>query len=48
MESIGAGLGWATFKTPRVLRLFPIARTSVPRRPAYLIAMPSSVYSFSW
>jgi hypothetical protein len=29
------------------LRFFPITRTFFPRSPAYLIAMPNSVYSLS-
>src|SRR5581483_971342 len=39
---------WIFPSPPSVCRFFPITRTSFPRRPAYLIAMPSSVYSSSW
>lgn len=34
---------WIVPSSSRVLRFFPITRTSSPRRPAYLIAMPRSV-----
>jgi hypothetical protein len=33
--------------SPRLLRFFPITRTSLPRRPAYLIAILRNVYSSS-
>src|SRR5208282_6215968 len=36
---------WILSSSPRLLRFFPITRTSFPRSPAYLIAMPSSMYS---
>jgi hypothetical protein len=39
---------WIVSSSPKVLRFFPITRTSFPRRPAYLIAMPRSTYSSSW
>jgi hypothetical protein len=38
---------WTESSRPRVLRFFPITRTSFPRRPAYLIAIPRSRYSSS-
>ena len=39
---------WILSSSPSVLLFFPITRTSLPRRPAYLIAMPRSAYSSSW
>jgi hypothetical protein len=39
---------WIFSSSPSVLLFFPITRTSLPRRPAYLIAIPRSRYSPRW